>query len=110
VKPWTGFALLGQGWFEHRNRIAPALHEYYHAAHEIDEVVGPDGLSWWPIVDAVVAPGLILKKQELMEQASLQSKRHCAWSIWCTSTGGTDSLLRPFAIARAFLQHYISNR
>lgn len=64
---------------------------------------------WWPVIDAVVMPGVVYKKHDLFatEQSATQRSTDDRFPCWMSSPTDTTDPFRSLAIARAYLVHRI---
>ena len=105
-KTWTGLVAVGPG-FRHRcEEVMRAVHEAHHE-QEVDRWDSANAGSVWPFVDAVIVPGMLLKKHDLFASRDLDSERHPV--LYPFFVGDMDGLgeLWPLVAARAFLAAYL---
>lgn len=96
--PFTVFVALGKSW-----KVASmmrVLHEHHHPGVRTERLSDED---WWPLVDAFVVPGAVLKKHEVM----LLDDPKAVWPAYQHFSTAPDSPVRGLAVARTFLEHRV---
>jgi hypothetical protein len=104
-KIFTGLALVGEGWRPHVDPIARLLHEAHHARNLSRLKSGV--VEWWPFVDVVIMPGLLLKKHDLFDKPTRLSSRFPVLFQWPSGRSDECASFRSLAIARGYLRHFI---
>ncbi len=65
TKTWTGLLAVGSGFRGHTAELMQLLHEFCHD-RQLESWQWTAG-DVWPFVDAVIVPGMLLKKHDLFE-------------------------------------------
>jgi hypothetical protein len=106
TKTWTGLVCVGPAYVGRIDEISRTVHDLHHSQNlHMQGVGGVD--EHWPFVDAIVLPGMLLKKHDLFAAPERKSKR---WPVLYPFPVGDDTGLGelwPLATARAFLSSYL---
>lgn len=104
-KTWTGLVAVGPGFASRGDDVMRSAHDFYH-----DRSIVPwpwNGRDVWPFVDAIVVPGMFLKKHDLFDGPTRSSQR---WPVlYPFPVAGYEGLddLWPLVAARAFLASFL---
>jgi hypothetical protein len=106
-KTWTGLVAIGSGFHDRCGEVMRVLHEAHHRGQEVERWESANAGSVWPFVDAIVIPGMLLKKHDLFHRRDLHADRQPV--LYPFPVGGVDGLqeLWPLVAARAFLAAYL---
>src|SRR6266567_8672539 len=105
TKTWTGLLAVGSGFRGHTAELMQLLHEFCHD-RQLESWQWTAG-DVWPFVDAVIVPGMLLKKHDLFDEPERSSRR---WPVlYPFPVGDYCGLgdLWPLVTARAFLASYL---
>lgn len=114
-KCWTAALLLGPGYdvanYEPEDEILAKVLAALAALYE-GRSLAPRALPGvprsWPFVDAIVLPGVLVKKHSLFGTQSLDaSEEHPAFFTQPCSSRDAHRALRPLAVAKGHLRHVL---
>jgi hypothetical protein len=106
LKTWTGLVAVGVGFRGRSSDVMELVHSFHHS-RDVSEWTSTNVGDTWPLVDAIVLPGMLLKKHDLFELPERSAKR---WPVLypfaVTGHAGLEDLW-PLVSARAFLASYL---
>jgi hypothetical protein len=105
-KTWTGLVAIGSGFQERSADVIELLHSFHHE-RDLGEWTSSNAGNAWPFIDAVVVPGMCLKKHDLFDKPDRGARR---WPVLypfpVVGERGLEELW-PLVPARAFLASYL---